>query len=40
MRKIIESSTSPRLKFLSENLFSTSDIDQMLRLREKNIRKI
>ena len=39
MRKIMQSSTSPRLKLLSENLFSTSDIDQMLRLREKNRRK-
>ena len=39
MRKIMENSTNPRLKLLSEHLFSTSDIDQMLRLREKNKKK-
>ena len=39
MRKIMQSSTNPRLKLLSENLFSTSDIDQMLKLREKNRKK-
>lgn len=40
MRKLMENSTNPRLKLLSEHLFSTSDIDEMLRLREKNKRKI
>ncbi len=39
MRKLMQSSTNPRLKLLSENLFSTSDIDQMLKLREKNRKK-
>ena len=39
MRKLMENSTNPRLKLLSEHLFSTSDIDEMLRLREKNKKK-
>ena len=39
MRKLMQSSTNPRLKLLSENLFSASDIDQMLKLREKNRKK-
>ena len=39
MRKIMQSSTNPRLKLLSENLFSTSDIDQMLKMREKKRKK-
>ena len=39
MRKIMQSSTNPRLKLLSEHLFSTSDIDQMLRLREKKLNR-
>ena len=39
MRKIMQNSTNPRLKLLSEHLFSASDIDQMLRLREKKLNK-
>ena len=39
MRKIMQSSTNPRLKLLSQNLFSTSDIDHILKLREKNRKK-
>ena len=39
MRKLMQTSTNPRLKLLSENLFSTSDIDQMLKMREKNRKK-
>ena len=39
MRKIMQNSANPRLKLLSEHLFSTSDIDQMLRLREKKLNR-
>ena len=39
MRKIMETSKNPRLKLLSEHLFSKDDIDEMLRLREKNKKK-
>ena len=39
MRKIMETSKNPRLKLLSEHMFSKDDIDEMLRLREKNRNK-
>ena len=36
MRKLMMDSQNPRLKLLSEHLFATSDIDQIIKLREKN----
>jgi len=36
MRKLMMNSQNPRLKLLSEHLFATSDIDQIIKLREKN----
>ena len=39
MRKLMMNSSNPRLQLLSEHLFSTSDIDQILKLREKNKKK-
>ena len=36
MRKLMMNSSNPRLQLLSEHLFSTDDIDQILKLREKN----
>ena len=39
MRKIMETSKNHRLKLLSEHMFSKDDIDEMLRLREKNKNK-
>ena len=39
MRKLMMNSSNRRLQLLSEHLFSTSDIDQILKLREKNKKK-
>ena len=39
MRKLMMNSSNPRLQLLSEHLFSTSDIDQIMQLREKSKKK-
>ena len=39
MRKLMMNSANPRLQLLSDHLFATSDIDQILKLREKNKKK-
>ena len=39
MRKLMLNSSNPRLKLLSDHLFATSDIDQIIKLREKNKNK-
>ena len=39
MRKLMMSSNNPRLQLLSEHLFATSDIEQIIKLREKNKKK-
>ena len=39
MRKLMMNSSNPRLQLLSEHLFAPSDIDQILKLREKNKKK-
>ena len=39
MRKLMLNSANPRLKLLSDHLFAPSDIDQILKLREKNKNK-
>ena len=39
MRQLMLNSSNPRLKLLSDHLFAPSDIDQILKLREKNKNK-
>jgi len=40
MRKLMMNSQNPRLKLLSEHLFATSDIDQIIKLREKSKKNV
>ena len=39
MRKLMQNSANPRLQLLSDHMFATSDIDQILKLREKRKNK-